>query len=515
LAFAFVTLVLMAGLASCSNPDQRPMDGVFTPFQDPLPKSPVGFIVSDPVFRSRQPDALIKEYYDAAALTPLTTDDLWGYFTGASSRIDMVSTRITNPDMAARLVSIANNGVQINIVAEQGFFGNSESAPIISQLSQTGHVTIKTDKDGEARQVHSAYAIIDDHIVLASSGDFLDSSFNYSVNDILVFNTPRTYVNGTGAAGVQTITDAFLFDFDQMFNQGRFGGDKEIMGNNSFNIGSQVEIYFGPNDNLLAQIANQINNAQVSVTYMVAQVTDSTMHFMMRDIANYGIYDGPSNRPGFQDPDDDANYLPTGLPYNWAGYNALNHKILVIDVPVDFSNRINPVALDFYDPVIVAGSCNWTQNGLTLNDEQLIVLHDLTLGYEIGAVELDAVRRSAEGVGVVFGRTRTFKNVPIVDVTVSVSSLEIPASPFLGDGGNPTSTQSVGTGIYYMEVPSGRLKNLQIEDLAEAADSYLYPDPLFAEDLPNDYYNLLPGASYEANFYCNPAPSQTGTGTGT
>ena len=72
--------------------------------------------------------ALIEEQYEAAALTPLTTNHLWAYFNNASSRIDMVCTRITNSDMVARLVSLANKGVEINIVTEQGFFGNSDSA---------------------------------------------------------------------------------------------------------------------------------------------------------------------------------------------------------------------------------------------------------------------------------------------------------------------------------------------------------------------------------------------------
>ena len=196
LSSMLVTLVLVAGIASCSNADERPMDGIFAMFTDPLPPSPIGLIISDPVFRQNQPDPVIEEAYHAAALYPLTTNDLWNYFSGASKRIDIVGTRITNPEMTARLVSIANKGVQINIVVEQGFFGDVDSAPMISQLSQTGRVTIKTDDDGMARQVHSTYALIDDNILLASSGDFLDNSFNNSVNHILVFNTPRTYQYG-------------------------------------------------------------------------------------------------------------------------------------------------------------------------------------------------------------------------------------------------------------------------------------------------------------------------------
>lgn len=520
-AFVAVMLVMVVGLASCSNPDERPMDTIFEQTTDPLPKSPIGFIVSDPAFRQMQPDPLIEEQYQAAALTPMTTHDLWNFFSNATTRVDLVGTRITNSGMVARLVALANKGVDINIVTEQGFFGDSESSPFISQLAQTGRVTMKTDKDGIARQVHSAYAIIDDHIVLSSSGDFLAKSFNNSINDIMVIDTPRTYVNGAGAAGVKTITDAFLFDFDQMFNMGRFGGDKERLINHSFNIGSQVEVYFGPNDNLLAEIIDEINNAQVTITYMVGQVTDQTMHLLMRDLFDGGYFDGTVNDPGFQDPDDDVLFLETGIPFNWSGYNALNHKLLIIDVPIDFSNQINPIFLDFFDPVVIAGSANWTQNGLKLNDEQMLIIHDLTLGFEVGSVEMGTLGLQAPppenpvpGYGVLFGRLRTFKNVPIDDGAIACDSEMIPGSPFLGDGGNPSVTNSLGEGVYAMAVPAGFLRNIRVVSLGSAEEFYLYPIPLWGEDSPNDGYNLLPGASYEANFYVSPRPSATGTGGG-
>ncbi|HDS30716.1 MAG TPA: hypothetical protein ENN67_06705 [Firmicutes bacterium] len=190
--------------------------------------------------------------------------------------------------------------------------------------------------------------------------------------------------------------------------------------------------------------------------------------------------------------------------------------MLFIDVPVDFSNRLNPVLQDFYDPVVISGSCNWTQNGLTLNDEYILVMHDLTMGYQLGAIEMDAVRRAAQRVGVVFGKMRTYKNVPINNAMISVISEEIPGSPFFGSGaGEPPTATSVPRGVYYMEVPAGRLKDLQVVSLGEAEGLYLYPQTLFRSDLPNEYYNLLPGASYKADWYCYPVPSQTGTGGGT
>ena len=499
-------IFLAMGISSCSNPDERPYDTFFPAFSNPLPKSPAGLIVTDPVFRQVEPDPLIEEAYLCADLNLLTSNDLWGYFTNATQRIDIVGTRITNPSMVARLVGIANRGVQINIVVEHGFFDDPGSAPYISQLSQTGYVTIRTDKDDIARQVHSRYAIIDDHIVVASSGDFLDNTFNTSVNNTLMFDTPRTYVNGAGAAGVKTITDAFLFDFDQMFNMGRFGGDKERLINHTFNIGIMVGIYFGPNDDLMGEIVDEINNMQSSMMFAINQVTDSFMLSILANFGQLGFYDGPSNP-------DYTQALPLAVPFFWTGYNSLNHKFMLIDLPADVTTTINPVVLDVMDPVVITGSCNWTHNGLELNDEQMLIVHDVTLGYEL-AVEMGVLSREAVGIGVVFGKVRTSKNVAIPNADLMCDSEFIPGGYFVGDGGTPTEGASNSRGYYSMIVPTGFVRNIRVLSLGDASGLYLLPDPLWGVDQPNQGYNLMPGSSYRANFFCSPAPAATGTDGG-
>jgi len=501
-----IVLSLAAGIASCSNADERPTDTFFPMFPNPLPKSPVGLIITDPVFRQVEPDPLTTESYKAANLDIMTSADMWAYFAGATQRIDIVGTRVTNPEMVARLVGIANKGVQINMVIEQGYFNDPSAAPFIAQLAQTGNITIKTDDDGVTRQVHSHYAIIDDHIVFASSGDFLDNSFNTSINNTLMFNTPRTYTNGTGAAGVSTITDAFLFDFDQMFNMGRFGGDKERLINHTFNIGVQVEIYFGPNDNLLAEIIDEVNNLQDSLYYAINQISDPTMLSVCANLGVAGFYDFPTNG-------DLSEILELATPFAWAGFNGLGHKVLMIDLPGDVTTTINPVILNILDPVTITGSCNWTHNGLELNDEQLIIVHDLTLGFEF-AIEIGVLQREAQGTGVVFGVVRTNKDVPIEGATLTCDSEAIPGGIFPGDGGTPPEGETDGRGYYAMLVPTGFLRNIQVTGLGDASGLYILPDPLWGETMPNEGWNLMPGSSYRANFYVSPAPSQTGTGGG-
>jgi hypothetical protein len=482
-------IFLAAGIASCSNPDERPTDTFFPPFVDPLAKSPVGLVITDPIFRQVEPDPLVNEQYRAAVLNPLTSTDLWNHFTGATQSIKLVCTRISNQNMVDILVGLANKGIKIDIVTEQGFFTKPDYSKFIAQLTQAGNITIKTDDDGEVRQVHSRYAIIDDHFVLASSGDFLDNSFNTSVNNTLIFNTPKTYINGSGPNGVTTITDAFLFDFDQMFNMNRFGGDKERLINHIFNIGVLVEIYFGPNDNLLAEVFDKFSNSLGGIQYAVNQITDPTMMVVA------------ANGFGFTD-----------NSFGWYGYNAMNHKFMLVNVPTNVTETINPVVLNILDPVVVTGSANWTHNGLNINDEQVIVVHDLTLGFQF-AIEMGVLQRESAGRGIVFGTVRTHKNVPIRLAQLYCDSDPITGTIFGGDGGvKPEDILTDGRGMYWMEIPTGFLRNIQLIDLGEASGLYIFPQPLWGEDTPNAGWNLFPGSSFNADFYLYPMPSGTGTG---
>ncbi|HEX9745669.1 MAG TPA: phospholipase D-like domain-containing protein [bacterium] len=502
------TFLIVGGIAaSCSNPDQRPLGGIFPPFDFPLTKSPVGLIISDPVFRQVQPDPLIEERYEAANLTPLTTTNLWNYFSGAVSSIKIVGTKVTNANMVSRLVSAANSGVIVEILVEKGYFTEPDASPFIAQLAQSGNVTIRTDNDGIARQVHSAFAIIDNHMVLASSGDLLDDTFNRSINNVTVYDTPGTYINGTGPGGVKTLTDAFLFEFDQMFNMGKFGGEKDRLINHTFNVGVEVEVYFGPNDNLQAEIIDEVNNMSSNLTYMVNQVSDTTILSVLANFADGGFYEFTSN-PDYSD------ILTTSTPFFWPSYNTLNHKIMIIDVPVQIGTDFSTTLLGLLDPVVITGSNNWTQPGLKLNDEQMVVIHDVTMGYEIGFIEYEVLNREANGIGVVFGHMKTSKNVAIEGAQITCDSESMAGGVFPGDGGEPTEGMSTMRGTYFMFVPTGFVRNIQVLSLGDASGLYLLPEVIWGEEQPNSGYNLLPGASYKLNFYVRPVPSQTGTGSG-
>jgi hypothetical protein len=534
LGFFIIVLLLATVLASCSNADQRPMDSIFGMLPHPLATSPVGLVITDPVFRQQEPDPLIKNYYEAAALEPLTSEYMWNCFTKGPKggevveEIDLTGTQITNADMVGRLVGIPGKPV-IKIVTEQGYFLEPDSAPFITQLTQAGNVTIKTDNDGISRQMHSRYAVITSrdasgnmhYRALASSGDFLDDSFNTSINNTVIFEAQRNYVDGAGANGVKSIIDAFLFDFDQMFNMGRFGGDKERLINHTFNVGIDVELYFGPNDNLFAEINDEAQNMVVSdpdtgakrgMMFMINQVSDTDMLGLLNAYANQGIYDNLGS-PGLGELLTEAQTTPFAWADNeFRAYNTLNHKVMLMDVP-NFEDALSPVILNAVDPVVITGSCNWTYAGIRLNDEQLLIIHDQTMSYEM-YVELQTLSLEAQGNGVLFGRVHTHTDRPINQAEVSADSLAILGSPFRGAGADGIVGQTDARGIFAITVPAGLLRNIRLTSLGDGAGGFMNPTPIWNDPGLTQGYNLLPGSSFEINFFLEPIPTNTGTGNG-
>jgi len=506
LRYLGLTILFMALVAlltgGCKNPDNIPASGFS------LTPSPVKVVFTDPQFRVEgsgkdgASDPYTRQTMQSVGLTMLEMADLMAYIDSAKSTIDICSTRINNQGMVIRLVSIANRGVKVRIVTEKGFFNDPNSIYMIQELIDAG-VLIRTDEDDINRQMHERYWIIDNHIVLTGSADMLDTSFSRSANNTLIIDTPLS--SGLNASSdvseIKSVTDAFFFDFTQMFDRGKFGKEKEVMLKHTFKIGVDVKIYFGPNDGLRTMIIDQLNNINEYLFYAINQATDGAIINLINTLvtsgryAIAGVYDGPS-----------ATYaMPNGVAYDFPTRNGMNDKFMVLDVPTTFEDFEYFTAASSNDPVVLSGSCNWTTAGLDLNDETLVEVHDLTLAFQYAVCEANALMAAANNTGVVYGRVRSASNNIGLESTLTIATRR--ASEAFPGVAEPIEVQSGGTeGFYGVYITTGDLYMLQI---TAAPENHLTPEPKFQY---GDTFLLLPGASYEGNFYPKLAPTGTGTG---
>jgi hypothetical protein len=248
--------------------------------------------------------------------------------------------------------------------------------------------------------------------------------------------------------------------------------------------------------------------------FMINEVADQSMLGLLANFANAGYYDDLGSPR--------LNEVLTGVnaqPFDWAdpsnqfrSYNTLNHKVMLLDVP-DFSDALDPILLNSVDPTVITGSANWTYPGIKLNDEQMLVIHDQTITYEM-AVEFDTIGREARHMGVLAGRLRTHTNRPVNEATIYCDSRDIIGTPFVGAGPDGVDTQTDERGVFYTEVAAGFLRNIRVLDLGNMSGGYIFPNPIWNDANFQQGYNLLPGSSFEINIYLEPIPTNTGTGTG-
>jgi len=324
---------------------------------------------------------MVDHLYRVAGLSDdvLDSDPIFSIIGSASSSLDIAVTRINRQEVVDALLSEAQSGTQIRIVTEKAYYEAPNYRPFYAQLEDPqlnlGNIAIHTDNDGLPRLMHSRFIVIDHARVVTGS-------YNWeTVNSEKTFGDVITILN-TGVAA------AFSNQFNQMFNEGNFGVHKRNDTQHSFIVGSGnglVEVYFGPTDQpreLLLTEINQSANVLMAIQQFKDTVTansvlgwisnpENTLFMIINnfgaegDFADNIIYDAFLGL--VEDPESGVGnvYLndlmdPTGL---FNGYNVMNHKLTFCDH--GYSDQ---------QPVVVFSTANYSDLGLTQNDEVMLIL---------------------------------------------------------------------------------------------------------------------------------------------
>ncbi|MCD6216554.1 hypothetical protein J7L05_01700 [bacterium] len=504
-----ILIVLVLVLTGCSNPDEKGPFGfniasnskVKAVFTDPIFRQ-IGFDSNDP-YSKYLTEGVGLEYHDQRYIIELMENTV--------STMEIASTMVNNADIASILVGLATRGVQIRVVTEKSNFDfidptlPATTRQVQQQLIDAG-VQIRTDNDDANRLMHERYMIIDNTYLLVGSADFLCTSFSETINNVIIIESIMSIDNITTAraADVNTVMDAFVFDFEQMFNRGKFGVGKEQLYKNTFeDTGTKIEVYFGPTNNILEQIVDELNNVDDIMFYSIQQFTNNIMAANMRIMkSNFtvqGVIDSSSNLT-------EESYADVGaIKFDGQGYNTLNHKYIVIDFPLDLWDYEYPSPGNLNDPVVVTGSANWNESNFTRNDESMIVVHDLAMAYRFGLVEFQSNVMGAQRIGIIWGECRSAVNNVPLECTVEIRVERKGFLPGLPDPDDPVEIDSdPKNGFYSTTVPGG----LTDVTVTEVPDAYLLPDYILGNQL------IFPGGSQRIFWYLPLQPAGSGYGGG-
>jgi len=323
---------------------------------------------------------------------PKAWDPVYDLISQARSSLDIAVMRINRQAFVDALLDKSAT-CHIRIVTEKAYYDDPLYRPFYQQLlnplRNNGNIEIHTDLDGEPRLMHSRFIIIDRAKVALGSYNWGVEGSERTTGDVLVINDSR-------------IAEAFTNQFNQMFAEGQFGVHKRDATQHAFGIAGgagQIEVYFGPTDELYDILATEMDASEVVIA-AVQQFSDITManhviqwlggmgtaspenrimYLTINDIGIYGdavenaVYDALiAGMTG--DTGSDSGY-PAGFLVNqppssvWASVGMhLNHKFMYAD-----HGATGGV------PSIIVSSGNWTTQGFSLDDEVMVILRGQAL----------------------------------------------------------------------------------------------------------------------------------------
>ena len=248
------------------------------------------------------------------------------------------------------LLAAQRRGVTVRVVADDEARSNPSYAPHFAALEAAGIPIV--DDQSRSRIMHNKYLIFDRQAVWTGSTNLSDNDFTLNHNNSIVFT-------GTEMAAL------FQHDFDQMV-AGRFGRQKTASPTTAVLYqGLPVEVYFSPQDGVLARVVRAVQAAETSIDFAIFFFTEDTLRDALIDAKNRGVairglWDalGASNTSS-----DDEALCAAGIPIKIENTTGkMHHKLMVVDA----RGR---------DPAVITGSLNWTAAASERNSENTVIVH--------------------------------------------------------------------------------------------------------------------------------------------
>jgi len=299
------------------------------------------------------PAVYLTENLAAVATSPAVTameQALLDQINGALTSIDAALYDFERVSVRDALIAARQRGVAVRVVADDEAHANPSYAPHFAALAAASIPIV--DDQSSSRIMHNKYLIFDRQAVWTGSTNLSDNDFTLNHNNSIAFASAE-------------VAALFQHDFDQMA-AGRFGGQKTASPTTTVLYqGLPVEVYFSPQDGVLAQVVRTVQAAETSIDFAIFFFTEDTLRDALIDAKNRGVavrglWDalGAGNASS-----DDEALCAAGIPIkieNTAG--KMHHKLMVVDA-------------DGTDPAVITGSLNWTAAAGERNSENTVIVH--------------------------------------------------------------------------------------------------------------------------------------------
>jgi len=308
----------------------------------------------------------------------------------AEQTVDLCFYEIDSDTIIGAILVAHNSGTEVRLITDDAYL------PEVQELLDAG-VAVLSDSAGSVyiyKDMHNKFAVFDGEWIWTGSYNATESGTFGNANNALLFRSEAT-------------AEAYTAEFQEMWGStsatpnpeaSRFHTGKEDNHLHTFELdGYPLEVYMSPSDQTKEAILAAITTADYSISFCIFSFTDDdisdAMEAQLEDVPGLtiqGVFD--ETQAGSQyseihkmlDWGNQVEVLVDAITDSAGAEKFLHHKYLLIDTGYEDS-----------DPLVITGSCNWSTNGFSYNDENTII------SYHPDIVDLylsEFEERFAEGV---------------------------------------------------------------------------------------------------------------------
>jgi len=275
--------------------------------------------------------------------------------------IDVTSFDFNLPGLVNALARASQRGVKVRVVYD-GINGNlaldnaSTNYRPFNSIEALKAAGVSLVNGGRTNGLmHDKMVIVDGELLFMGSWNLSYNDTYRNNNNLLKISAPQLIQN-------------YQAKFNELFVDQKFGSRAEMKaGLPRMTIGdTQVENYFSPSDEVMDQLIKLVMGAKKSVHYMIYTFTDEDLVSALIAQSRAGVDVRGVIEGRCTSPDALASLTFAKLPVKIDGNKyAMHHKVIIID-----------------HDTVVTGSFNFTRSADTINDDNVIVIHNSSIAAE-------------------------------------------------------------------------------------------------------------------------------------
>jgi len=261
----------------------------------------------------------------------------------ARAAVDVAIYDFSLWNMRDALIGAHARGIVVRMVTES----DNLDEPEIEELQQAGIEVLGDRREGS---MHNKFVVIDRQEVWTGSTNFNIGSFYQNDNNLIRIRSSR-------------LAEDYLTEFEEMFVDDKFGPNSPA--NTPYPTltidGTPLEVYFSPDDGVLARLLELVADAQKSIYFLAYSFTSDDLAEAIRARGQQGVViKGVFEKDQYQSNTGTEydNLLGAGFDMRLdANPRHMHHKVIIID-----------------EAVVITGSYNFSASAENRNDENLLII---------------------------------------------------------------------------------------------------------------------------------------------